>query len=149
MTAHPYGEREISDDQNKHKTALGRTSLKSTKSHPGRTSLERIPTKRHTSNHRGNTTVARKEHRTLLGRTSARSDKGRSWEEPSPVCATQRPSNTDHQREHCSKQNCRSNASQFWENLHQNHQGTVLGRPARTHQPNQQHTLDHEAAPQQ
>ncbi|MQL84405.1 hypothetical protein Taro_016905 [Colocasia esculenta] len=43
----------------------------------------------------------------------------------------------------------RSNASRSWENLHQNHQGTVLGKPARTHQPNQQHTSDPVATQQQ
>ncbi|MQL69696.1 hypothetical protein Taro_002004 [Colocasia esculenta] len=119
------------------------------KSRPGRTSPERSPTKRHTSNHRGNTTVARNEHKALLGRTSTRSEKRRSWEEPSPECTNQRPNNTDHQREYYSKQNCRSNASRSWENLYQNHQGTALGKLARTHQPNQQHTSDYEVAQKQ
>ncbi|MQL68323.1 hypothetical protein Taro_000655 [Colocasia esculenta] len=146
MVAHLYTQRESGENQNH--TTLGRTSTKSAQSRPGRTSPERSPTKRHTSNHRGNTTVARNEHRALLGRTSARSDKGGSWEEPSPECTTQRPNNTDHQREHCSKQNCRSNAIWSWENLHQNHRGTVLRKLARTHQPNQQHTSNSEVARQ-
>ncbi|MQL72994.1 hypothetical protein Taro_005350 [Colocasia esculenta] len=81
--------------------SLGRTSTKSAKRHPWRTSPERSPTKRHTSNHRGNTT------------------------------------------------NCRSNTSRSWETLHQNHHGTVLGKPTRTHQPKQQHTSDLEVAQQQ
>ncbi|MQM09798.1 hypothetical protein Taro_042679 [Colocasia esculenta] len=67
----------------------GEPPPKRAKSRPGRTSPERSPNKRHTSDHRGNTTVARNEHRALLGRTSTRSDKGRSWEEPSPECTTQ------------------------------------------------------------
>ncbi|MQM02703.1 hypothetical protein Taro_035474, partial [Colocasia esculenta] len=94
-------ERDSSDDQNKHRAAFGRTSTKGAKRHLGRTLPECSSTKRHTSNHRGNTT------------------------------------------------NCKSNASRSWENLHQNHQGTVLGKPARTHQPNQQHTSDPEVAQQQ
>ncbi|MQL68728.1 hypothetical protein Taro_001014, partial [Colocasia esculenta] len=72
-----------------HEAALRRTSTKSAKSRPGRTSPDRSPTKRHTSNHKGNTTVAQNKHKALLGRTSARSDKGRFWEEPSPECTTQ------------------------------------------------------------
>ncbi|MQL77549.1 hypothetical protein Taro_009970, partial [Colocasia esculenta] len=71
------------------KKPWGEPPPKSTKSRPGRTSPERGPTKRHTLNHRGNTTVARNKHEALLGRTSTRSDKGRSWEEPSPECTTQ------------------------------------------------------------
>ncbi|MQL73514.1 hypothetical protein Taro_005851 [Colocasia esculenta] len=57
-----------------HEAALGRTSTKSAKSHPGRTSPERSPTKRHTSNHRGNTTYGnnRNEHGTALGETLTR-----------------------------------------------------------------------------
>ncbi|MQL90478.1 hypothetical protein Taro_023068, partial [Colocasia esculenta] len=84
-----------------------------------------------------------------------------SWEELPPEATKgdpgkslhqdAQPNDTDHQREHCSKQNCRSNTSQSWENLHQNHQGTALGTPSRTHQPNQQkqHTSDSEVAQQQ
>ncbi|MQL97205.1 hypothetical protein Taro_029893 [Colocasia esculenta] len=59
------------------------------------------------------------------------------------------PSHRDtHKREHCSKQNYRSNISRSWENLHQNHQGTVLEKPSRTHQPNKQkqHTSNPEVA---
>ncbi|MQL82402.1 hypothetical protein Taro_014878 [Colocasia esculenta] len=81
--------KESNDNQNNTKQPWGEPPPKSAKSRPRRTSPERGPTKLHTSNHRGNTTVARNKHEAILGRTSTRSDKGRSWEEPSPECTTQ------------------------------------------------------------
>ncbi|MQM19362.1 hypothetical protein Taro_052364, partial [Colocasia esculenta] len=142
-------ESESSDNQNKHRAALGRTSTKSAKSRPGRTSPECSPTKRHTLNHRGNTTVAQNEHRALLGRTSARSDKreilGRTFT---------RMHNPNDQTTRTIREN--TAASRTIEAT-QAGPGRTSTRPPRhrfgkTHQntpAKRQHTSDPEAAPQQ
>ncbi|MQM11074.1 hypothetical protein Taro_043977 [Colocasia esculenta] len=108
MTAHLHREREQRQSK-QHEAALGRTSTKSAKSRPGRTSPERSPTKWHTSNHRGNTTVAQNEHKALLGRTSTRSDKrvilGRTFTRiHNPTTKQHRPSERTLQQAELQKQ---------------------------------------------
>ncbi|MQL98066.1 hypothetical protein Taro_030770 [Colocasia esculenta] len=102
-SSHKGENRESSDNQNKHKAALGRTSTKSTKSRSGRTLPERSPTNdtlQTIGQHNGSPkqtpstsgkNLPQKRQRVILGRTFTRTNK------------TKRPNNTNQQREHCSK----------------------------------------------
>ncbi|MQM09465.1 hypothetical protein Taro_042338, partial [Colocasia esculenta] len=84
------------------------TSTKSVKSRPGRTSPERGLTKRHTSNHRGNTTHDKNERRAILRETLTRTITNGSGK---PHQNTWQPSDAPQPRGQCNSNQKRAQQS--------------------------------------